>query len=154
MSGRAVPVAKPKQRRLTSVPPMENGPRLLIYASSEDERLIYRRTLLRHFPRALPIECASPTEALLDADIGPLDAAIVHINASPESCQLVEALRRAHPALPILTLSGVDRSGKALRIGASRFMLAGDCLQLGRIVQEMLEESGPPAASPLASDPA
>jgi hypothetical protein len=117
---------------------MNAAPKFLVKANAEEERMLYTSTLLRKFPTARVLECDRTTRALTAATDGPLDGAIVHFNGTPEAIELVQALRRTHPALPIIATSGVDRATKALAAGATRFVLAAEWLTLGSLMQEML----------------
>lgn len=103
--------------------------------------MLYRRTLLRKFPAAVVVECDNTLAALATATDGPVDGAIVHFNATPEAIEFLQALRRTHPAVPIIAVSGVERSTKALTAGATRFVLAGEWLTLGTLMQELMPSS-------------
>lgn len=117
---------------------MNTTPRFLVKAAAEEERMLYRRTLLRKFPEAAVIGCDSIPAALAAATAGPLDGALVHFNATPEAVEFLQALRRTHPTVPIIALSGVDRATKALTAGATRFVLAGEWLTVGTHMQELI----------------
>lgn len=103
--------------------------------------MLYRRTLLRKFPAAVVVECDNTLAALATVTDGPVDGAIVHFNATPEAIEFLQALRRTHPAVPIIAVSGVERSTKALTAGATRFVLAGEWLTLGTLMQELMPSS-------------
>lgn len=115
--------------------------RLLIYAHSADERLLYARTLARSFPDATIEQFGQPAPALLAAETGGHHAAIVHFTNSPEAVELLKSLRRQRPELPIIAISGVDRAARALAAGATRFVLAQEWLLLGRHVADLAPAS-------------
>ncbi|MBA4136640.1 MAG: hypothetical protein C0518_04920 [Opitutus sp.] len=110
----------------------------MIYAHSADERLLYARTLRRNFPQVQVAEVAGPTQALLAAEGERFDAAVIHFNNSPEAVELLGSLRRQHPDLPIVAVSGVDRTARATAAGATKFVLAQEWLMLGKHLAELL----------------
>jgi DNA-binding NarL/FixJ family response regulator len=113
--------------------------RLFVFAHSANERLLYARTLAQAFPQASIAEFGSTASALLAAQAAMPDAALVHFNNSPETVEVIASLRRQCPRLPILAISGVDRTSRALATGATRFMLAQDWRLLGQHISELVE---------------
>lgn len=110
----------------------------LVVSDSEEERLLYGRTLLRKFPLAVIVECRVVTAALTFERAADFSGVVVHFGGSPEIRGFVENLRKIAPLLPILSLSGFDRSIDALAAGTSRFLPADQWLMIGSVMQDLL----------------
>jgi hypothetical protein len=65
-------------------------------------------------------------------------AAIVHRTTEMTGVYFVQSLRRLNPLVPILMISGIDRSHVALAAGANRFLLFDQWQQVGAVVAELL----------------
>lgn len=118
---------------------MARSSAFLIVSAAPVESALYARTLNRRFPDALITE-ALPSEAGDYCSHARFDAAVIHFNGAPEAVQAIQAMRRLDPQMPILATSGVNRAAKALAAGATRFELAEEFLNFGRIVGEMLDQ--------------
>jgi hypothetical protein len=72
--------------------------------------------------------------------------------------ELVEAFRKINPSVPIVMVSGIERTTPALAAGADRFLLFDEWLRIGTIVQELLglpgrtSGSSPPGPIAAAAD--
>jgi hypothetical protein len=57
---------------------------------------------------------------------------------------MVGQLRLRDIDVPIVMVSGIDRTGPALAAGADRFLLYDEWLMLGTLVKDLLESPRPP----------
>jgi hypothetical protein len=122
----------------------ESPQQFVVVSDSEEERMLYARTLLRKFPAAVIVECRVDAAALMLERAADFTGVAVHFGSSPEIRAFVENLRQIARQLPIVSLSGFDRSIDALAAGTSRFLPADQWLMLGVVMQDLL--ANPPGA--------
>src|SRR3954469_8176409 len=96
--------------------------KFLIIDDNPDSRFLLAKTLLRKFPAALMIECADTGTALLAAENERPAAVVVHRTLDTGGSQPVPLLRQASPKLPIVMVSGIDRTTESIAAGASYFL--------------------------------
>jgi CheY-like chemotaxis protein len=123
----------------------------LIVDDNADSRFLLVKTLLRKFPQAVLQETQDGESALALARSQPLDATVVHRAADVDGITLIRLLRQENPALPIVMVSGVDRSRPALEAGATTFLSYEAWLRIGTVVAEILpakDESPAPDHEP------
>jgi CheY-like chemotaxis protein len=121
--------------------------RFLVIDVNSDSRFLLVKTLLRKFPQSVIEECQDCDSALALADTTPLDAIVTHRSLEVDGIELVRLLRAANPSVPIIMVSGSDRSGEALAAGANRFLSYDEWLRIGTVVLETLASTNEPATS-------
>lgn len=125
--------------------------RFLIVDDNADARSLLARTLLRKFPLSLATECSDANTAILTARAERLDAIIVHRAGEIAGLELVPMLRQVAPHIPIVYVSGIDRTREALAAGASAFLNYDAWLGLGTLVASLL--TAPPVADIASPQP-
>lgn len=128
--------------------------RFLVVDDNADARSLLTRTLLRKFPQSLASECGDANAALAIVETEKLDAIVVHRAGDVPGLELISMLRRAAPTVPIVYVSGIDRTQEALAAGANAFLNYDAWLGLGTLVGQLLEKARsssdePPATRPL-----
>jgi CheY-like chemotaxis protein len=125
--------------------------KFLIVDDNADGRFLLAKTLLRRFPQALVHECQDLEAALEIVRHWPVEnpnaVAIAHRAGVVDGRELCAALRREHATVPIIWVSGIDRTREIASVGATRFLPYDAWLTIGNEVDELLGAS-PPA--PLA----
>jgi CheY-like chemotaxis protein len=110
--------------------------KFLIVDDNADSRFLLVKTLLRKFPQAVLQETQDGESAVSLAQSDVLDAAIVHRAADVDGITLVRMLRTINPTVPIVMVSGLDRTGQALEAGATSFLNYDAWLRIGTVVAE------------------
>jgi CheY-like chemotaxis protein len=129
---------------------MPSPRRFLIVDDIADSRALVVRTLLRKFPTALVQESQESATALAAVAAENFDLVVAHRAADVDGLTLIRLLRQAHATVPVLMISGLDRSREALAAGATAFHNYDEWLRIGTVVAELL---APPPA-PKAVSPA
>lgn len=114
--------------------------KFLIVDDNADSRFLLVKTLLRKFPQAVLQETqdGSSAVALIQSEV--LDAAVVHRAADVDGLTLIRMLREANANVPIVMVSGLDRSKTALDAGATSFLSYEAWLRIGTVVAELLAQ--------------
>jgi DNA-binding response OmpR family regulator len=110
----------------------------VVVDDNADTRFILVRALSKSFPDTIIQECWDTQTALDRAGAPGVTAAIVHRTTEMTGVYFVQSLRRLNPLVPILMISGIDRSHVALAAGANRFLLFDQWQQVGAVVAELL----------------
>jgi DNA-binding NtrC family response regulator len=124
--------------------------RFLVIDENADSRFLLVKTLLRKFPNALLQECHEHRTALNTAQTDALTAIVAHRTYDCDGINLVASLRKVNPTVPIVMVSGIDRTPQALAAGANTFLNYDEWLRIGTVVSEVIggketvreEESG------------
>ena len=138
---------------------MPSPRRFLIVDDIADSRALVVRTLLRKFPTAIVQECQESATAIVAAGAERFDLIVAHRAADVDGLTLIRLLRRMHATVPLLMISGLDRSREAVAAGATAFHHYDEWLRIGTVVAELLarptapEPSAPPAKPAEKSDP-
>jgi CheY-like chemotaxis protein len=111
----------------------------LVIDHNKDSRFLLVKCLLRKFPRASIREVEEGEAAIELARTVKLDAIITHRTREYYGTELVKKLRQANEEVPILMVSGIERTAPALAAGADGFMLYDEWLRIGTVVKELLE---------------
>jgi DNA-binding response OmpR family regulator len=112
----------------------------LLIDDNADNRFILMRAMTKSFPDAL-LEERWGTDAALESGSNPLvDAIIVHRTTEMTGVYFIQWLRKANPTVPIMMVSGIDRTHAALAAGANRFLLIDDWKELGATIAQLLQE--------------
>jgi CheY-like chemotaxis protein len=118
---------------------MPSASKFLVVDDNADSRFWLVKTLLRKFPRAVVQETRDGEAAVGIARAGNLSALIVHRAAETDGLTLVRMLREAAPTIPIVMVSGLDRTAEALAAGANTFLNYEAWLRIGTVVDELIE---------------
>jgi DNA-binding NtrC family response regulator len=117
---------------------MPSPRRFLIVDDNADSRFLLVKTLLRKFPLAALLETQEGDAALAMMRAEPLDAIIVHRAAEIDGVTLVRMLREVNSTIPLVMVSGIDRSRQAMEAGATTFLSYDAWLRIGTVVDEIL----------------
>ncbi len=112
--------------------------RFLVVDDNADSRMLLVKTLLRKFPEASIHECQQGDHALAIARAGNLSAVIAHRTYDYDGETLVALFRRLDPILPIVLVSGYDRTERALAAGANAFLNYDEWLRIGSVVADVM----------------
>ncbi|MEO5960977.1 MAG: response regulator [Opitutaceae bacterium] len=104
-----------------------------------DSRLLLVRTLQRRFSSAAIIECQDPDVAIRYAGSHRPSAIIAHRAGEMDGLTLIGELRAANATVPIVMVSGIDRTKQALAAGATRFLHYDEWLRIGTVVADLIE---------------
>jgi CheY-like chemotaxis protein len=118
----------------------DEPPVFLVVDHNCDSRFLLVKCLLRKFPNAVVQEAKDGDSAIKMAKRGGLSAIISHRTTEMLGVELVEKFREADLVVPIVMVSGIDRTQPALAAGADRFLLYDEWLRIGTVVQELLAE--------------
>jgi DNA-binding NarL/FixJ family response regulator len=118
----------------------DEPPVFLVVDHNCDSRFLLVKCLLRKFPNAVVQEAKDGDSAIKMARRGGLTAIISHRTTEMLGVELVEKFREADRTVPIVMVSGIDRTQPALAAGADRFLLYDEWLRIGTVVQELLAE--------------
>src|SRR5215207_3984506 len=122
-------------------------PKFLIVDDNADSRFLLVKTLLRKFPQAILQETQDGESAVALVQSGTLDAVVVHRAAEIDGISLVRNLRQTNPTVPIVMVSGLDRSKAAIDAGASTFLSYDAWLRIGTVVNELISAGKPAPAT-------
>lgn len=117
--------------------------RFLVVDHHHDSRFLLVKSLLRKFPQAVIQEVEDGETAIEVVRTTELAAIITHRTREYFGTEMVEKLRAVNPDVPIVMVSGIERTTPALAAGADRFMLYDEWLRTGTLVKELLEQGRP-----------
>jgi CheY-like chemotaxis protein len=115
--------------------------KFLVVDDNSDSRFLLVKTLLRKFPHAVIQECQDGDVAVELLKTENLDALVVHRAAEIDGLTLIRMLRHANSAIPIVMVSGIDRSKESIAAGATCFLNYDAWLRIGSVVAELLTGS-------------
>ncbi len=118
--------------------------RFLVIDHHHDSRFLLVKSLLRKFPQAVIQEVEDGETAIEVVKTTELAAIITHRTREYYGTELVEKLRGANAIVPIVMVSGIERTAPALAAGADRFMLYDEWLRIGTLVKELIEQGRGP----------
>ena len=125
--------------------------RFLVIDENADSRFLLVKTLLRKFPNALLQECHDHQTALSTAQTDKLTAIVAHRTYDCDGINLIASLRQVNPTVPIVMVSGIDRTPQAIAAGANTFLSYDEWLRIGSVVGEVIgHEEPPPSHAPKA----
>jgi DNA-binding NtrC family response regulator len=113
--------------------------RFLVIDENADSRFLLVKTLLRKFPHALLQECHDFQTAVSTARTDHLTAIVAHRTYDCDGISLVAALREANGVVPIVMVSGIDRTPQALAAGATAFLNYDEWLRIGTVVGDAID---------------
>jgi DNA-binding response OmpR family regulator len=112
--------------------------KFLIVDDNPDSRFLLVKTLLRKFPQAVLKETQDGESSVNLARTEALDAVVVHRAAEIDGVSLIRLIRQANSTVPIVMVSGIDRSKAAVEAGASTFLSYEAWLRIGTVVAELI----------------
>jgi CheY-like chemotaxis protein len=133
---------------------MHSPRKFLIVDDNADSRFLLVKTLLRKFPQAVLHETQNGESAIGAVQSIHFDAVVVHRATEVDGLTLIRALRHVNRNVPIVMVSGIDRTKQALEAGANTFLSYEAWLRIGTVVAEMLGAQPPPPAERSAPDEA
>lgn len=122
---------------------MPSPPHFLIVDDNADSRFLLVKTLLRKFPQAVLRETQDGDSAVALVEGGNLDAVVVHRAADVDGLTLIRTLREKNATLPVVMVSGLDRTQAALDAGANTFLSYEAWLRIGTVVAELVADTSP-----------
>jgi DNA-binding response OmpR family regulator len=122
---------------------MSAARKFLIVDDNPDSRFLLVKTLLRKFPHAIIHECQDGNTAINLTKSESLDALIVHRAEEVDGLTLIRTLHKVDAKVPIVMVSGIDRSKESLAAGATCFLSYEAWLRIGTIVAELLPGGAP-----------
>jgi CheY-like chemotaxis protein len=126
---------------------MPSSRRFLIVDDNADSRFLLVKTLLRKFPLAVLQETQEGDAALAMLRSEPFDAIIVHRAAEVDGVTLIGMLREINSTIPLVMVSGLDRTRQAMEAGATTFLSYDAWLRIGTVVDEILTARETPAGT-------
>jgi len=112
--------------------------KFLVVDHHRESRYLLVKCLLRKFPAAEIKEAEEGDAAIELARARDLDVIVTHRTREYFGTELVEKFRQVNDAVPIVMVSGIERTVPALAAGADRFMLYDEWLRIGTLVKELL----------------
>lgn len=117
---------------------MSQAPAFVVVDYHAESRYLLVKTLRRKFPQAIVHETDDAEKAIEIARAVNLAAIVTHRTFEMEGAELVARLRDADPKVPIIMVSGIDRSAKAREAGATAFLHYDEWLRIGSVVEKNL----------------
>lgn len=130
---------------------MSSPVRFLVVDDNADSRFLLVKTLMRKFPNALLQECQSGEAAVATAASEKLAAVIAHRGFEEDGVTLVRRLREANAEVPLVMVSGIDRTAAALAAGADAFLHYDEWLRIGTVVADTIAKKTNSASSASSS---
>jgi DNA-binding NtrC family response regulator len=121
--------------------PMSTRHKFLVIDDNGDSRFLLVKTLLRKFPDAIVQECQSTLPAIDSARTDEISTVVLHRAADADGELLIRLLRRVNATVPIIMVSGYDRSQMALAAGANAFLNYDEWLRIGSVVADLLQQT-------------
>lgn len=112
--------------------------KILLIDDHPDNRALLARTLVRKFPGVAIRECQELETTVNAAADEKFDAIILHRSNDADAVSLLKAIRVVNEHVPIVVVSGVDRSEVVLRAGANGFLNFDEWLRIGSVVENLL----------------
>jgi CheY-like chemotaxis protein len=131
---------------------MPSPPNFLIVDDNADSRFLLVKTLLRKFPQAVLQETQDGESAVSLVRSDHLDAVVVHRAAEIDGISLVRRLRQTNANVPIVMVSGLDRTKEAIEAGANTFLSYDAWLRIGTVVSELIFSVKPSVSLPNEPD--
>jgi DNA-binding NarL/FixJ family response regulator len=125
----------------------------LVVDHHKDSRFLLVKSLLRKFPAASIVETEEGESAIALAARGHWAVIVTHRTREYIGTELVEKFRAVNAEVPIVMVSGIERTLPALAAGADRFMLYDEWLRIGTIVKELLASGRRPQIMHVAVTP-
>lgn len=118
--------------------------KLLVIDHNPDSGALLVRTLARKLSQHAVQLCEDSDGALRLIRSEAFDAIVLHRTLQQSAVELVKDIRQLNAAVPIIVVSGVDRSEEVLAAGATGFMRYDEWLNVGNVVMNALQFSKNP----------
>lgn len=112
--------------------------RFLVVDHHPDSRFLLVKTLQRKFPNARIEEAEDGEDAIARVGSTRFDTIVTHRTREFLGIELVGKLREKDNQVPIVMVSGIERTEPALAAGADGFLLYDEWLLIGTMVQQLL----------------
>jgi CheY-like chemotaxis protein len=112
--------------------------KFLLIDDNADSRMLLAKTLARKYPHCAVLECHQGEAAVRLVEREKFNAVVAHRTFDFDGETLIALLRRANPEVPIVMVSGYNRSARARAAGADAFLNYDRWLQLGTVVAEAI----------------
>jgi CheY-like chemotaxis protein len=112
--------------------------KVLVIDDNPESRFLLTRTLVRKFPRTVLLECSNAETAVRTAGEERIDVIVLHRAADVNGIELVQRMRSVSRTVPIIMVSGIDRSAEARTAGADFFLSYDEWLRIGTVVADLL----------------
>lgn len=122
----------------------------VVIDDNADTRFIVARSLSKTFPGATIEECADAQRGLEACNAPGVSTAVIHRTTEMTGLYFIQLLRKTNPTVPILMVSGIDRTPAALAAGANQFVPFDQWQRIGLTIAEMIAVQ--PAAAPVATE--
>ena len=86
------------------------------------------------------MQCEEAGGALVALATNEIDVTVLHRTFELDAVSLVTAIRQVTKDMPVIVVSGVDRSAAVTAAGATAFMNYDEWLMLGAVVENALKE--------------
>jgi DNA-binding NtrC family response regulator len=128
--------------------------KLLVIDHNTDNAALLVRTLIRKYPRTPVVFCRDPAFACATVAAEAVDAVVLHRSDNEDAVTIIRMLHAVAPALPIVVVSGVDRSESVIAAGAVGFLNYDEWLRIGIVVENFITRPRPGAGgAPPLTDP-
>ncbi len=111
--------------------------KFLVIDDNVDNRFLLTRTIQRKYAHATVQECGDLATAIAIVAGEKIDAVVSHRAGEIDGLDLVRELRLVDSTVPIVMVSGFDRTRAALAAGATRFLNYDEWLRLGTLIDEI-----------------
>lgn len=116
----------------------------MVVDDNPEGRFLLTKTLLRKYPQSVVHECQELEVALEVIREFPRDArsvVIAHRATGMDGRSLVKALRQENATIPIVWISGRDRTADLAPTGATRFLHYDAWLMIGPTIEDLYPRS-------------
>lgn len=103
--------------------------------------------LEHRFPECPVQLCQQAKEAVQILESERVDAIVLHRTNDSDAVKLIKTFLAVAPQVPIIAVSGIDRSEAVLAAGATGFLNYDDWMQLGNVVANVLQQQAPVAVA-------
>ena len=124
------------------------GPRkILVVDFNLDSGSLLVRSLLRKFPLARAELVGDVGTATTAVATEKFDVIVLHRTEDLSGAELIQTIRALDSDVPIVAVSGIDRTQESLAAGANAFLSYDEWLRIGTVVRELLTPPTPPTES-------
>jgi response regulator RpfG family c-di-GMP phosphodiesterase len=112
--------------------------RFLVIDDNPDGRFLVSKTLLRKFPNSVVIEAQTGDAAFRVLATEKVTLIVCHRTFEFDVIALVKEIRSRNATIPIVVMSGIDRSESVRSVGADAFLTYEEWLMIGNRVADLL----------------
>jgi DNA-binding NtrC family response regulator len=112
---------------------------ILVIDHNSDCGVLLVRTLMRKFPATVIQICGDAITAVKAIESSRHDAIVLHRTEELSCVELLHVFRKLDPVVPIIAVSGVDRTAETMAAGATAFLSYEEWLRVGMFLQEILQ---------------